>query len=73
MNKKAEIIDEPATETFTVTITAIKDPLYNLPSDSQMYFTPNGRLFVSYDDDHDEDPNQLHDVSDLYDVKVVKS
>lgn len=63
---------QPATKTYQITITAKKEPLYNLPSDDQMYFTPGGRLFVVYDDDHDEDPNQLHDVTDQYNVKVEK-
>jgi hypothetical protein len=62
----------PARAKFIVTITAKKEPLYNLPADSQMFFTPGGRLFVVYDEDHDEDPEQLHDVTDQYIVKVEK-
>lgn len=62
----------PARAKFIVTITAKKEPLYNLPADSQMFFNPKGQLFVVYDDDHDEDPDVLHDVTDQYIVKVEK-
>lgn len=65
---------EPAEKKFKVTIKAKKEPLYNLPSDDQMYITPKGRLFVVYDDDHDEENEDgsfsLHDVTDQYFVTV---
>ena len=66
--------EEPATKKFSVTITAKNKPLYLLPSDDQMYITPKGRLFVVYDDDHDEENEDgsypLHDVTDKYHVSV---
>lgn len=68
---------KPATKKFTVTITAKKEPLYNLPSDDQIYITPQGRLFVVYDDDHDDENDDgshpLHDVTDEYIVVIEKS
>jgi hypothetical protein len=58
---------------YVVKIKAKNEPLYNLPSDSQLYFSATGRAFVVYDDDHDEDPNLLHDVTDQYIVTVEKA
>lgn len=63
----------PAENTYIVKIKAKNEPLYNLPADSQMYFTPGGRLLVAYDEDHDEDPLCLHDVTDQYIVTVDKA
>lgn len=62
-----------AEKIYVIKVKAKKEPLYNLPSDDQMYLTPDGRLFVVYDDDHDEDPNLLHDVTDQYEVTVDKA
>lgn len=67
----------PAEKIFVVKIKAKKEPLYNLPSDDQMYVTPDGRLFVVYDDDDDEEnedgSHPLHDVTDQYEVTVEKA
>lgn len=68
---KEKNMSKRATKEFHITITAKKEPLYNLPSNDQMYFTPDGKLFVVYDDDHDEDPTHLHDVTDQYNVSIT--
>lgn len=47
-------------------------PEYTIPSDDQMMLTPTGRLLICYPDDHDEDPNNWHDVTDQYDITVEK-
>lgn len=64
-----------APKKFLVTIKE-KDLDYNMPSDDQMFVTPEGRLFIVYNDDHDEENEDgsftLHDVTDQYNVTVEK-
>lgn len=56
---------------YTFTLQYKGEPKYTVPSNDQLYLSPTGRVFVVYDDDHDEDPDQLHDVTGQYDVTVV--
>ena len=62
----------PVTQKYIITLTTKNKPLYNLPAESQMFFGANGRLYVAYDEDNDEDPDLLHDVTDQYIFKVEK-
>lgn len=62
----------PAENTYVIKIKAKKQPLYNLPEDSQLYFSATGRAFVVYDDDDDEESGVLHDITDQYEVSVSK-
>lgn len=43
-------------------------------ANDQFYLRPDGRLFIVYDDDHDDEledgSHPLHDVTDLYEVTI---
>lgn len=70
-------MNHPAENIYVIKIKAKKEPLYNLPSEDQMYFSPQGRLYVVYDDDHDDEnedgSHPLHDVTDQYEFTVEKA
>lgn len=63
---------EPAKAEYKITLVAKKKPLNNIPDEDQMFFTPTGRLYVIYDEGSDDEPYDLHDVTDNFIFRVEK-
>lgn len=62
--------------TFIIKPLSKFDRRENVAND-QFYLRPDGRLFVVYDDDHDDEnedgSHPLHDVTDQYEVTIVEA
>lgn len=58
---------------YKFTVSYKGKPDYIIPSNDQMMLSPLGRLMVCYPEDHDEDPNEWHDVTEQYDITVEVS